>query len=414
MGLIPEFISRGNLAREAMISGKRISIILPILMLTFAGCSQVEEAPTLAPTAEVPTLIPSSTSTIPPANTAVPTPSPEAIAVEPTLAPTNTPTPVVSTREPTPLPPSGVNITFPDEGTEYKLGEELITGGRAQLNAAEFISVTLISATGIQLDQARAEVNEINNWQATLSITNSVSGPAYLAAAVYDQDDLVKSMDEIVVDLRLPDEHEDRAIELYRPGIGDLAVSGYYMLFDGWVELPLNNLVTVSLWNQECRQQAAVDSFRLNGSGSWWGLLFVPTNLSGRVCVSARFGTPGDDEWREAQTVIEVLPGGERGSSGIVIAIPRKDGEIESARSITIEGLAFGAPDGLVTVSVLLDNGRLLTEGVTGVERYGYWDQTLFIPEDAEGSAHILASTGSPGSEDYIEISSPITINGGS
>ena len=376
----------------------------------FAACRQVDEVPTLVPTAEIPTLIPSSTSTISPTNTAVPTPMLEVTVVEPTLAPTNTPTPVVSSREPTPLPPSGVNITLPNEDTRYKLGEELIAGGRAQLTPSEYISVTLLSATGIRLDQTRAEVNENNTWQAALNIPYSVTGPAYLVAAVNDQDNLVKSADQITVVLQLPDEQEGRAIELYRPGIGDLAVTGYYMLFDGWVEQPVNNLVTVSLWDEECRVQAAIDSFRLNGSGIWWGLLFVPTILDGRVCATARFGTPGEDGWREAQTVIEVLPGGDNGSSGIVIAVPRIDVEIGADQSTTIEGLAFDAPDGLVAVSVLLDNGRLLTEGITGVERFGYWDITLFIPHNAEGSAHIIVSSGSPGGEDYIEIRSPITI----
>ena len=418
MGLFLDLFSIRSLAGDAVTGAKRLLIVIIILIPIIVGCRQVEEVPTLASAAELPTLIvtavPSLTSTIPPTNTALPTPFVDPTAVEPTLAPTNTATPVVSTREPTPLPPSGVNITFPTEGTEYTLGEELISGGRAQLIESEFISVTLRSATGIRLDQTRAEVNEINNWQATLNVPKSVSGPASIEAAVIDQDNLVKSTDEITVDLRLPADQEGRTIELYRPGFGEVAVNGYYLLFDGWVKQPLNNLVTVSLWNEGCRQQVAIDSFRLNGSGSWWGLLFVPTNLSGRVCASVRFGEPGEDEWREAQSVIEVLAADDRSASGIVIAIPRPAGEIESGKSITIEGLAYNALDGLVTVSVLLDNGRLLTEGVTGVERYGYWDQTLFIPEDANGSAHILASTGSPGDEEYFEISSPITINSGS
>ncbi len=403
-----------NLAGGALNSGKRILIILTALLLLFVGCSQVEEIPTLVPTADLPTLAPSSTSTMPPTNTAVPTPTPEATLVEPTLAPTNTPTPVVSTLEPTPLPLSGVNITLPDENTEYKLGEEIIVGGRALLNAGEYISVSLFSATGMLLDQGRAEVKELNIWQAALNIPDSVTGLAYLIADVNDQHDLVKRTDQITVVLRLPDEREAGVIELFQPGLGDLTVSGYYMLFDGWVEQPINNLVTVSLWNEECRLRAAVESFRVNGTGVWWGLLFVPTNLNGRVCASASFGTPEEDDWREAQTVIEVLPGGDNGSSGLVIAIPRIDGEIIAGQSTEIEGLAFNPAGGLVTVAVLLDNGRLLTEGVTGVERYGYWDKTLFIPDNAEGSAHILVSSGLPGADDYIEIISPITIIGGS
>ena len=404
-----------NVAGKKVINCERASVILFILILTAASCNQTETAPTLVPTVENPALIATSSPTFPATIKAVEPTAVDPTALKPTvaqltLAPTDTPTPVVSTREPTALPPSGVTITFPTRGSEFQLGEELITGGRARLDATEFISVSLLSATGIVLDQARAEINDFSNWQANLSIPQWVSGPAFLLALVSDQENVIKNSDELAIELRISDETVGRAIDLFRPKIGDHAISGYYLLFDGWVQQPLSNLVTVSLWHEDCQQMAAFESFRLSGSGNWWGLLFVPTNLSGPVCASARFGSPGESDWRESQTMIEVLDGAHSQTNAVVIAIPRIDAAVESGRSETIKGVAYNAPDRLVNVTVLLNNGRLLTEGVTGADRYGYWELSLFIPADAAGAAQIFASIGSRGNENYYEISSPITI----
>jgi hypothetical protein len=61
-------------------------------------------------------------------------------------------------------------------------------------------------------------------------------------------------------------------------------------------------------------------------------------------------------------------------------------------------------------VSILLENGRLLNEGVAAADIYGYWELELFIPANAAGPALIEASVGERGSERSVQSTVPIHI----
>jgi hypothetical protein len=238
----------------------------------------------------------------------------------------------------------------------------------------------------------------------------NITGPARIEAIVFDENGQSVSADSTIVELYLSDEPGDRYLTLSRPQTGDIAVNGFNLLFDGHAQRPVNNLVTVSLWTDSCQEQVASQNFRLNGSGDWWGLLFVPNNFQGEACAVAHFGSPGDQEWREAQTLVEVVPGNDISANAIVIALPRNSSSVLPGQSLEIKGLAYNAPDRLVKVTVMLDNGRLLNEGVAAADRHGFWELSLFVPRDAEGAAQIIVSAGLEGTENYRQSSTLIVI----
>jgi len=398
-------------------------IIIGLLLTISVGCSSPEILPTLVPTAVVrgnsgtPTALSqegddttskpqNGPSILGPPSLEPPTlgpPPSEPTASEPPA--TITPTPVVSTREPTALPPSGVNITTPVEGTTIQLGQQIEVGGRSRLAAAQTITVSLVSLSGRILDARPARIDDLSNWRVTMETPQNITGPARIEAIVFDENGQSVSADSAIVELLLGDEPGDRYLTLSRPRIGDIAVNGFNLLFDG-----VNNLVTVSLWINSCLQQAASQSFRLNGSGDWWGLLFVPNSFQGEACAVAHFGSPGDQDWREAQTLIEVVPADDISADAIVIARPGNSSFVPPGRTLEIKGLAYNAPDRLVNVTVMLDNGRILNEGVAAADQHGFWELSLFVPGNAEGSAQIIVSAGLEGTENYRQSTTSIVI----
>ena len=61
-------------------------------------------------------------------------------------------------------------------------------------------------------------------------------------------------------------------------------------------------------------------------------------------------------------------------------------------------------------VSILLENGRVLTEGVATADPYGYWEIELFIPLDASGPAQINVTIGTPSEDNYAQNQTLVTI----
>jgi hypothetical protein len=115
----------------------------------------------------------------------------------------------------------------------------------------------------------------------------------------------------------------------------------------------------------------------------------------------AHFGTPGEDNWRETQVFLDVLPADDPTALDVHIGNPPPDSLLFPGEPLLLYGTAYNAPDQIVTVSILLENGRLLTEGVAQVNDFGYWELELYIPEEIEGLAQIEAIVGQPDSEEF-------------
>jgi hypothetical protein len=278
------------------------------------------------------------------------------------------------------------------------------------LDADDTLSVTLVTATGYTLSQADVEVNNFNSWQGAVAVPHSVGGPAEIHAAVIDREGNIVALDTVPVLLVVNQDSTDRYLALFRPTGETVAVAGYHLFFDGLAQLPANNAVSISVWNESCRNEIARQSYRLRGSGYWQGFLPIPGNIIGPICAIAHFGTPGDTDWREVQVPITVIARNDEQAKGITIGNPPPDRNLDPGKTLLFYGTAYNSPDNQILVSVLLENGRLLTESMAIVDFFGYWEIELYIPADAAGPALIEASFGERGSDDYVSHEIPVTI----
>jgi len=363
------------------------------------ACSQQSDMPTRVPTAVVPTEIVLTA----PLKTAV------SQDVEPTTTPSPSASPVVPTAEPTLVTGLGVNITTPSEGQPFLLGQEANIGGRVQLRPSDRLDVALVSSSNHLISEAEVKLLEFNSWSAKLTIPHSTSGVAQIQAYLYDESGNLLGADVQPVQLIVDRDATDRYLELYRPVVGETAVAGYNLFFDGINQLPVNNLVTISILNESCQTEIARQGFRLRGSGYWQGFVVVPNNVSGPACAIVFFGAPGDETRREAHVTFNILPVDDPDAHAVKIGNPPPNSLLAPGKTLPLYGTAYLAPDDAVLVSILLENGRILTEGVATVNSYGYWEMELFIPEDAIGLAQIEASIGQSGDDNFAQ--EKITVN---
>jgi hypothetical protein len=372
-----------------------------ITAFALVSCSDAGPAPTLAPTAAVPAQL-----TATEASQTLPTP----LAPTPTLTAEPSPTPLLPTSEPSPMSGTDVNITSPSAGIDLLQGSEVSASGLARLDPTDTFSVTLTSATGYVLAQSAPSVEEFNTWQTTLTVPHSVSGPAELRASVLAADGDLLAEDVLPVNLLLDPDSSDRYLDLFRPLVGDSAAAGFNLVFDGRAQQPANSTVTIMLWSDSCRVEVARQSFLLSGSGYWQGFLIVPADVSGPACAVARFGLPGEESWREAQVTLEVTGLSEETALGVLVGNPPPGSALLPGKSQLLYGTAYNAPEAAVTVTILLENGRILTEGVATADIFGYWELELFIPADAEGPAFIRAAVGDEAEDNYARHESRVTI----
>jgi hypothetical protein len=310
---------------------------------------------------------------------------------------------VIPSVEQTPLVASGVNITTPKEFDELFQGNDAPIGGLVQLGQSETLSVLLASSRGEELSRANVVVHKFGNWEGSLPIPIAVSGSAEVVAQIVDGDGNVRAVDTQKVIVIVNPELTDRYLTLYRPNVGDTVVAGYNMFFDGHAQSAVNNVVTISLWEDECQVRVARQSFVLKGSGYWQGFLIIPRNVSGSACATAHFGEPGTELWREAQIALTVLPPGDSEARGVTIGNPPPESEVAPGSTLLIYGTSYNNPDGDVLVSIWTEDARILTEGVTTVDSFGYWELSLFIPAETSGVAEVSASFGESGDDTYVE-----------
>jgi hypothetical protein len=371
-----------------------------LLIVFVVACQDAQELPTLAPTmvaVQLPTSAPS-------VDLATDTPAPPTVTLTPSV------TPVVLTPQPTPLVGPGVNITSPSIDSEILLGEEVVTSGLVQLGPDHEFSLFLESASGHVLDQAQPEISDFGSWQATITVPHSISGRAEIRARLATDAGQIVAEDSVPVMLQVDQESVDRYLVLYRPQESEQPVAGYNVFFDGLAQRPVDNLVTISLWTDDCQNRVARQSFRLRGSGYWQGFVIVPFETEGLICAVAHFGEPDNETYREAQIELDVRPASDEHALGVLVGNPPPEKDLRAGSSLLLYGTAYNAPGREVLVSILLENGRLLTEGIAAVNTYGYWELELFIPASAAGPAQIEASVGKHGDDNFAQSIIPIHI----
>jgi hypothetical protein len=317
------------------------------------------------------------------------------------LTPTPSNTPVIPRLEETPFAESGINITSPKDGQVLVQGDQIHVGGLIQIGDSESLTVVLESAAGRELAEAEVEVHQFGNWDGVLTLPVSYSGSARINAKIISSEDAVLVSDTqsifIETDLSLTDQY----LVLYRPSSGEYVAAGYNMFFDGEVQRPVNNLITISLWGDDCQSRIGRQSFQLRGSGYWQGFLVIPANASGPACAVAHFGEPEEEGYREAQIAVEILPAGSDEAYGVLIGNPPPQSTAEAGKTLLLFGTAYNAPEGEVRITIQSIDGRLITEGIAESDPFGYWELSLYIPDETEGTAEIRAEIGVSEDDDF-------------
>lgn len=374
---------------------KRISLsVATLFLLLLMGCGGSDEPlPTLAPLV----VLPSPTATSLPPTLDISTRAPEsgispveggngAGAAQTTPKPTVTPTPV------NPL----INISDPNPNALLTLGSEVAVRGLVQMAADQSILVSLVSSNGRILTEAAAVPNEFG-WQTAFVLPPYVSGAATMRASLLSADGAVLSSYDVPVWLALNKTTATRYLELFRPDVNDKAVGGFNIFFDGEILLPVNRTITISIWADECQTRVAQQSFVLGASNRpvyWQGFVVVPQDLVGPACAVASTGEPGTENWREASVPINVLAQTELEARGVTIGNPPPDSEIFAGQELFLYGTAYNVSEGPVSLSILMENGRVVTQSSFSTDYWGYWETAVTLPIDIEGLAEITVSAG--------------------
>ena len=308
-------------------------------------------------------------------------------------------TPLPTNTRVTPVPTSVntvVNIITPDAESNLLMGSLVELFGLVQKEEADTVWVSLVTANGRLLVEQQATLNDIG-WDVLIPVPAFVSGAATLQARVLDGAGVVQNMYQHPVMLVPNKETADRYLLLYRPELDETAVSGFNVIFDGEMKFPVNNTVTVSIWADECRTRVASQNYVLGSSSKpfyWQGFVIVPRDVTGAVCAVASFGEPGEANWREAQMPINVLPTDHRDAKGIRIGQPTDGSELIAGEKLLIYGTALNVADADVLVSILMENGRIVSQTPAVTDYWGYWEVSLSLPFDVAGLAQIIVETG--------------------
>ena len=378
---------------------------LLIFSLVFGGlltaCNDAPAPlPTQLPVAALPT---ASATPLPPTRDLSQSPlTPLPTVPSPTPPPTATPTPV----------DVWVRIAVPEEGASVVMGSDVIVRGLVQRAADHTVWLSLYSATGRLLAETQAGTGE-NSWEAGFTVPQSVSGTAFLEAAVRDAAGEPLATGRTRIELALDAATSDRFLVLMQPLVDETAVAGFNILFDGRVLLPANNTITVEIW-ANCAERVAQQSFIMGRSSTsfpWQGFVVVPEDLTGPACAVARAGEPGADNWREAQRLITVLPQDDPEARGVRLGSPTENVNIAAGDSLLLYGTALNVSEGPVAVSVVLDNGRTISQAATTSDYWGYWEVSVNLPGDVVGSAQVTITVGDPEDDNYAETTTLITIN---
>lgn len=374
-------------------------------LLLLAACNQEPPAtplPTLAQVAALPTNTSTPSLVLPPTQDLTlltPTAAPPTITSTP--RPTATATPVEAL----------LAITEPDESADLVVGTEVVVSGLGQKEADQNIVVSLVSSNNRLLAENVATLTE-NSWQAALAIPIHVTGAAYLSAKIQTQKGDVLYENRLAVNLVLDASTAERYLALFRPVGGDTAVSGFNIFFDGEVFRPAGNTITIAIW-ENCQTQVARQTFVLGTSSRsfyWQGFVVVPEDLAGPACAVASFGEPGAENWREAQFPITVLPQDDANAKGVLILNPPAGDVIIAGQQLFINGTAFNVSEGPVSISLVLENGRILNQTTTLTDYWGYWETSLILPVDTLGIAQLTVTAGELGDSNYAESQTLITI----
>ena len=392
-------------------------IILLVLIITACAgttpSATLPPLPTSASQAKLPTLPPATPTTdqLPPTLDLTKS-NPQSTPTDSvTRPPTSTPRP---TRTPKPLDPI-VNIINPSANSFVEVGQATVLSGLTQLNPTETIWISLITNDGRLILDEEAIVERrqsgSSNWEVALELPLSVTGIVQLRATVRNDEGEILAETQHPVHLLVNTETANRYILLDKPTQGENLIAGHYALLQGYAKNPSLNRITVEVFAEDCQTSIAEESFVVGGSGKWFGLPNLPEDVVGPACVAAYAGNRGEANWREVQTVVNILPKDDPAATGVTIVNPIADSIYRPGETISTWGVIYNAVDNQAVVSLILEDGQLLAREEVTVDRLGYWEFSLPLPADVAGIAAFDVTTGEAGDFGHAQTQHLITIS---
>lgn len=367
------------------------TLILFLVLLGSVACSQ-SALPTPVPTAAVPGAAAPATAT-PEGIEGLPATRDLATATSPPPTPTSSIPTSIPTATSTPVIAPILSIGSPAEGARLPLGGDVIVSGFSHSLPGMILQVGLVSETGLTIASTTAEL-DAGGWQGTLSIPATVYGSAELQAVLLDAGGGLLASDSIPVFIELAEPRPESYLTLIRPPAGMVAAAGHAFYADGNLRSDSGGAMRFSVLVNDCQEEVAHYAFTLRGSTYWQAYVILPEEAQGPACAVVTKDQPGSEGWLAAQVPITIFPRGDERGVSVAIANPAEGQRIAGGQTITINGVAYNAPDDQVHLTVALANGRMLTDTALPTDRFGYWELELSLPPDVDGQAQIHASLG--------------------
>ena len=269
---------------------------------------------------------------------------------------------------------------------QYLAGETMQASGIAAPNSGE---IGLILFAGPQfIIETSAAVDDTGAWSTALELPANFVGPGQLRVQAGDYVEFYPF--HIYPELGDPEDSSLPRVIVHRPYTGELFVAGITNFISGEVSNPVDDTVTIVVYEGECGQTIASQSFTVTG-GEWTGQLILPRDSAGPACVGAYTGTyAGTGEsymWLvETEIVTADDPTAPR------IQIGNQYGSFPKGQIFTLFGSAINAPDNTVQLLIAREDGTEIVNTTAVVDTFGYWSAEILLPADTPPFILITAS----------------------
>ena len=150
-------------------------------------------------------------------------------------------------------------------------------------------------------------LNGSGYWQAFIYVPNNITGPACALASFGEEGADNRREASIPIEIMPPSGPDSYGIVVASPPPGGSLFAGQTFTIYGTAYNARDSLVQVNVTlgdGQSIAQAtAAADDF-----GYWETTVTIPFGLEGQTTVTAFIGSPEDDDYREVQQLIEILP----------------------------------------------------------------------------------------------------------
>lgn len=291
-----------------------------------------------------------------------------------------------------------LTVDYPLSNGQNQTGQPMTVTGRA-VNDSNLVEVQLWGAdTALAVGQTSPTSG---SWSLTLDVPAAYNGPARLL--VINGSESVTVPVELVSLLADPPAAGQAVVQLYRPIVGETAVSGYPLYFEGQVRNPANDTITIGLLVDGCSRFVAQQSFTVTPASAdrdtgWAGVLILPQAIEGHdSCAFAYTGKLGEGAWAATALPLPVLTEDDPNANRISLEAGFNM-VLKAGRTERIAGTAVNAEEVTVTLSRSDDNA-VIAEGTATVGDFGFWELHLPIPSDAPDFVQVAVVISSDDSE---------------